>query len=98
MTVLGSASSGAAVPDESFDIGAARSEDRRLMVWHTGARIFEVVAGSGRRRFVMLVRCPYCPDLHSMSAYELKPTFRRRAMCGLGYVVVHTHAEQVVAA
>lgn len=81
----------------SSDIAKYASQTALPVPWQVVPRVFAVIAGSGRERFVMVYRCRECGARHVAHARALKPAMRRKTACGLGVVVLHAEPLQAVA-
>lgn len=64
--------------------------------WHAVATATEVLAGSGRSRFVLIWRC-HCGARHVAHSRHLVPELRRTAGCG-EKVILHVAVPGEVAA
>jgi hypothetical protein len=59
-------------------------------VWHAYADADLVVGGTGRLRWVLIVRCPLCGGRkHVNHARVLEDVVRRKAACGRGWLLLH---------
>lgn len=65
---------------------------------HVVATAISVIGGTGRHRWLLVIRCLLCGNQHVCHGRgELPPTIERQAACGRGPLVLHVAAEQVAA-
>jgi hypothetical protein len=80
----------------NYDASKTTADLPLALVWRAVPRIFDVIAGSGRHRFLLLYKCPYCGgNQHAAHARVLRSELRRKTSCKLGVIVLMTYVEQV---